>query len=217
MPLAQNDYFGLVNDIQQYMQNSSLSLTNEIPRFISNAQQSIALDLKSIEDRVTVDFTLNIGDPIIPKPTDYKNISTFYIFTASSATPLVYNILTPLKSASLDYCYFYNPNQSILNQPLYIAEADVYNFLITPTPDQNYPARMVYYQLPLALSELTPTNTLTDNAYNLLLYRCLLEAIPYEKADERTKYDQLYAETLAKYQQEEQMRKTSGFFTRKLQ
>lgn len=217
MPLAQNDYFGLVNDIQQYMQNSSLSLTNEIPRFISNAQQAIALDLKSIEDRVTVDFNLVIGQQIVPKLQDYKNLSTFYIFTASPATPLIYNILTPLKSASLDYCYIYSPNQSVLAQPLYIAEADVYNFLITPTPDKEYPARIIYYQLPLALSELTPTNTLTNNAYNLLLYRCLLEAIPYEKADERTKYDQLYSETLTKYQREEQMRKTSGFFTRSLQ
>ncbi len=216
MPLAQNDYFGLVDDIKQYMQNSSLSLTNEIPRFISNAQQAIALDLKSIEDRVTVDFTLVSGQQIIAKPTDYKNLSTFYIFT-SVVTPPVYNILTPLKSASLDYCYLYSPDQSILAQPLYIAEADVYNLLITPTPDQNYPARMIYYQLPFAISELTPTNTLTDNAYNLLLYRCLLEAIPYEKADERTKYDQLYTDTLGKYQREEQMRKTSGFFTRSLQ
>jgi hypothetical protein len=217
MPLAQNDYFGLVNDIQQYMQNSSLSLSNEIPRFISNAQQSIALDLKSIEDRVTRDFTLEASQPTFPKPIDYKNLSTFYIFTADLVTPLVYNILTPLKSASLDYCYKYSPNQSILGQPKYIAEADVYNFFITPTPKQNYQARIIYYQLPLALSELTPTNTLTNNAYNLLLYRCLLEAIPYEKADERTKYDQLYADTLSKYQREEQMRKTSGFFTRSLQ
>jgi hypothetical protein len=199
------------------MQNSSLSLTNEIPRFISNAQQAIALDLKSIEDRVTIDFTLSAGQPTFTKPEDYKNLSTFYIFTASPATPLIYNILTPLKSASLDYCYIYSPNQSVLAQPLYIAEADVYNLLITPTPDQSYPARMIYYQLPITISELTPTNILTNNAYNLLLYRCLLEAIPYEKADERTKYDQLYADTLSKYQREEQMRKTSGFFTRSLQ
>jgi hypothetical protein len=202
MPLAQNDYFGLVN---------------EIPRFISNAQQAIALDLKSIEDRVTRDFTLSAGQPTFTKPEDYKNLSTFYIFTANPATPTVFNVLTPLQSASLDYCYKYSPIQSTLAQPKYIAEADVYNFLIAPTPDQDYQARIIYYQLPLALSELTPTNTLTNNAYNLLLYRCLLEAIPYEKADERTKYDQLYADTLGKYQREEQMRKTSGYFTRSLQ
>ncbi len=217
MPLAQNDYFGLVNDIQQYMQNSSLSLTNEIPRFISNAQQAIALDLKSIENRVTADFTLVTGQQIVPKPVNYKNLSTFYIFTAAAATPSAYNILTPLKSASLDFCYLYSPNQSVLSQPLYIAEVDVYNFLITPTPGQNYPARMIYYELPISLDEFNPTNTLTNNAYNLLLYRCLLEAIPYEKADERTKYDQLYADTLSKYQREELMRKTSGFYTRSLQ
>lgn len=217
MPLAQNDYFGLVNDIQQYMQNSSLSLSNEIPRFISNAQQAIALDLKSIEDRVTRDFIISAGQSTFSKPIDYKNLSTFYIFTASPATPTLFNVLTPLKSASLDYCYKYAPNQSVLATPEYIAEADVYNFLIAPTPDQDYTARIIYYQLPLALSELTPTNTLTNNTYNLLLYRCLLEAIPYEKADERTKYDQLYADTLSKYQREEQMRKTSGFFTRSLQ
>lgn len=217
MPLVQNDYFGLVNDIQQYMQNSSLSLTNEIPRFISMAQQAIALELKTIENRVTEDFTLTAGQSTFRKPSDYKNLSTCYIFTAVPATPLIFNNLTPLKSASLDYCYKYTPNQSVLGTPQYIAEADVYNFLIAPTPDQNYPARIIYYQLPLAISELTPVNTLTNNAYNLLLYRCLLEAIPYEKADERTKYDQLYAETLAKYQREEQMRKTSGFFTRNLQ
>lgn len=212
MPLAQNDYYGLVSDIQQYMQNSSLSLTNEIPRFILNAQQAIALDLKSIEDRVSQNTFLTRGQPILQKPNGYKNLSTFYIYTGSANT-----ILTPLKSASLDFCNLYSPDQSKLDQPLYIAEADVYNFLITPTPDQDYPAVIIFYQLPITISEIVPTNTLTDNAYNLLLYRCLLEAIPYEKADERTKYDQLYADTLGKYQREELMRKTSGFFTRSLQ
>ncbi len=217
MPLVQNDYPGLVKDIQQYMQNSSLSLSNEIPRLISMAQQAIALELKNIENRVTEDFILTAGQPTFQKPSDYKNLCTFYIFTAKPATPFVYNNLTPVKTASLDYCYKYTPDQSILGIPQYIAEADVYNFLISPAPDQNYPARIIYYQLPLALSELTPTNTLTNNAYNLLLYRCLLEAIPYEKADERTKYEQLYTDTLGKYKLEEQMRKTSGFFTRNLQ
>ena len=137
MPLAANTYDSLVTDITRYADNSSASFIAEIPRFIANAQQSIGLDLKTITNRIIQESTLTANLPRLPKPANYRNMSTMSI--------LVNGSLIPIRSASYGYCTLFWPNTSMVAQPQFICELNQDTLFLAPTPDQAYQFLMVYY------------------------------------------------------------------------
>ena len=54
-----------------------------------------------------------------------------------------------------------------------------------PTPDEDYPFEVLYYELPPLLSDIIQSNWISEYAPELLLYATLLEATPFLKNDER--------------------------------
>jgi hypothetical protein len=84
-----------------------------------------------------------------------------------------------------EYIRTYWPNALDTDQPVFYSDYDYSHWLIAPTPDQDYPFEILYYELPPLLDDSVQTNWVTEYAPQLLLYGTLVEATPFLKNDER--------------------------------
>lgn len=125
------------------------------------------------------------------------------------------NNRTQLYPRSYEFCRSYWPDSTRVGTPLYYADYNYTNFLISPTPQVGSPFELSYYELPSALSASNQTNWLTEYAGDLLLYATLLEAEPYLKVDERIQvWQNLYDRALSALNSESMDRLTDASIDR---
>ena len=94
----------------------------------------------------------------------------------------------------------FHPDASDTGAPKYYAMFDVDNFIIAPTPDDNYSTELHYYYRPASITGSAGTSWLGDNAPNTLLYGSLVEAYTFMKgeADMLQSYESRFAEAIAR-------------------
>jgi hypothetical protein len=175
----------LQTDIQNYLERGASSAVDplvyqQIPRLITLAERRISADLKIEGFIQAVTTAFQTGVSVYPKPDRWRK--TISINFGTGATN---SIRTQLFPRSYEYIRNYWPDESQTDQPKFYADYNYNNWLIGPTPDQAYPAEILYYELPALLSDSNQTNWLTDYAPQLILYGSLLEATPFLKNDER--------------------------------
>lgn len=109
--------------------------------------------------------------------------------SGAAATAYAYadnNTRQVLLPRSYEYCRLYWPNDELIDLPKYYADYDFNNWLVVPTPAAALPIEIAYYQVDNLIDDTTSENWLTQNAPDLLLYACLLEASPFLKNPEKT-------------------------------
>lgn len=195
-------YTSLVLALQNYMQRYDAFVTSNIPMWISLAQIRIPQEMRILGFREEVTGVFpgsTITSGIMSKPSDWRKTIAFYVGTGTnnaSHTPVyertyeyirtVYPIIQPGTTPSV---------------PRFYGDADYNHWLVGPAPDQAYPFKIPYYGTLTFLDETVSTNWLTINAPNLLLYACLMESIPFVKADERIPvWQTMYAQAKAALQ-----------------
>ena len=172
----------LQQDIRRYLERgftlaSDAIVYEQIPRLINLAERRIARELK-VEGLINVvTSTMQVGLAVYPKPDRWRTTVSFNYGIANQ-----YQQLFP---RSYEYVRTYWPNRDETGVPLFYADYDYNNWIVSPTPDQAYPFEVLVYQLLPLLDETTQTNWLTDYAPQVLLYASLLEATPFLKNDER--------------------------------
>ena len=187
----------LQTDIQNYLERGASAAVDplvyqQIPRLITLAERRISADLKIEGFIVAVTTSFQTGVSVYPKPDRWRK--TISINFGTGATNAVRTQLFP---RSYEYVRNYWPNEAQTDQPKFYADYNYNNWLIGPTPDQNYPVEILYYELPALLSSSQQTNWLTDYAPQLILYGALLEATPFLKNDERIEvWKSFYQESL---------------------
>jgi len=67
--------------------------------------------------------------------------------------------------------------------PKFYADYNYSNLIVAPTPDQAYPAELMYYEEPALLSASNQSNWFTQYAPRLLLYACMIEMLIFLKKD----------------------------------
>ena len=77
---------------------------------------------------------------------------------------------------------FYSADMNVPQNDAGDTPASIY---IAPTPALAYPYSLTYLSFPPVFNEQNSTNFLTDKYPNLLLYGCMVQAIPFLKSDER--------------------------------
>jgi hypothetical protein len=97
----------------------------------------------------------------------------------------VYNKRKQVFSRGYEYIRSFWPNSDNRGIPKFYADYDFNHWIIAPTPDVDYPWEVVCWQLPALLDAVNQTNWLSDYAPTTLLYRCLVECLPFLKMDER--------------------------------
>lgn len=201
MPVTMT-YNSLVADLQNYLQRYDATVTNQIPSFIMLAQQRIPQEMKILgfREEVTGSFDGTAQSTgIMQKPSEWRKTIAFYVGTGTDN-----NVHTPVYERTYEYIRTVYPDPTVSGTPRFYGDADYSHWLIGPSPSSALPFKIPYYGILTMLDETTQTNWLTVNAPNLFLYACLMEAIPFVKADERIQvWQSMYAQAKQALQSEE--------------
>jgi len=194
----------LQTDIQNYLERGASAAVDpivyqQIPRLITLAERRIIADLKIEGFIVAVTTNLEAGVSVYPKPDRWRTTISLNFGTGTGNATR-----TPIFPRSYEYVRNYWPDESQTGQPKFYADYNYNNWIICPTPDQNYPIEILYYELPALLNDSNQTNWITEYAPQLVLYGALLEATPFLKNDERIPvWKQFYSEAVAAINQED--------------
>ena len=187
----------LKQDVQRYLERGATLASDpvvfaQIPRLINLAERRIARELKIQGFINVVTTTLVSGQSVYAKPDRWRDTVSINIGTGTNNTKR-----KTLFTRDYEYVRAYWPDESETAEPIFYSEYDYDHWLIAPTPGQNYPVEILYYELPPLLDDSTQTNWLTEYAPQLLLYGTLLEATPFLKNDERIATWQQYYDRAA--------------------
>lgn len=188
----------LQSDVRNYLERGYSAVLDpivfeQIPRLITLAERRITADLKLQGFIVAVTSTMQAGVAVYQKPDRWRETVSMNFGTGAQN-----NTRKPLFTRSYEYVRNYWQDDAQTDEPKFYADYDYKHWIVAPTPDQNYPYEVVYYELPALLSTENQTNWLTEYAPQLLLYGTLLEATPFLKNDERiTVWQNFYDRALA--------------------
>lgn len=176
------NYAELVELIQDYCETRETSFVATIPRFVRQAEQRIYRTVMIPELRKAATTQTEAGVQYLARPEDFLSVFSFAVIGDDGAYHFMYD-----KDPSFIREAYPHPGTSGL--PRFYAQFDgtsdsgTGNFLLGPTPDQEYSVELQYYYDPESI--VTAGNTwLGDNAETVLLYGCLLEAYTYLKGDQ---------------------------------
>lgn len=175
----------LQQDVRRYLERGTTYASDpvvfeQIPRLINLAERRIARELKIQGFINVVAGTLQTGVSVYNKPDRWRDTVSINIGTGSQN-----NTRKVLFSRVYEYMLSYWPDRTATEEPIFYSDYDFSHWLIAPTPDEEYPFEILYYELPPLLDDAVQTNWLTEYAPQLLLYGTLLEATPFLKNDER--------------------------------
>lgn len=158
--------------------------TNE-PTFVAN----IPVFIKNTEERILKSIRLNV----------FRKNAAGNVTANNKFLALPINFLAPkslsiivdgehffLEQKNSDFVQTVGADPTDTDVPRYYAQYDVENFILAPTPDDNYLAEINYMYRPDSLADGAPDGTtwLSVNAADCLLYGCLHEAAIFQKAEE---------------------------------
>lgn len=178
-------FASLQTDLRRYLERGFTLASDEIvyeqlPRLINLAERRIARELKVQGLINIVTSTFQPGLAVYPKPDRWRSTVSFNF--GQGATNNEYTQLFP---RSYEYVRSYWPDREQTGVPVFYADYDYNNWIVSPTPDAAYPFEVLVYQLTPLLDDANQSNWLTEYAPQLLLYASLLEATPFLKNDER--------------------------------
>lgn len=180
-------FTSLKEDMRRYLERGNAADTEvflQIPRLITLAERSLARAIKVQGFIVPYIQTLQANVSVYAKPARWRETISM-MYGANAAATAAGNNRRMIYPRSLEYCRSYWPNSDETDLPEFYADYDYDHWLIVPTPVAAFNWEVVTYSLPPLLGDDNQTNWLTDYASNALLYRCLLEASPFLKNDER--------------------------------
>ena len=191
-------YNSLILDVQQYLERNDSAVTNQIPEFIMLAEFEIAQQIKTLGQMQVAESTMTASNPVIPKPARWRKTVSMNLTNNGQIQPVFLR--------KYEYLRQYSPSSTTTGIPLYYADYNYDNWIVAPTPDQNYTFEVLYYERLAPLSNDNQTNWITINAPNAMLFGTLLQAILFVKNDQRQIFQQKYQEAMQTLKQEDQLR-----------
>ncbi len=180
-------FTSLKADMRRYLERGNAADTEvfeQIPRLITLAERSLARAIKVQGFIVPYIQTLQANVSVYAKPARWRE-TVEMMYGSNTAGTAAGNNRKHIYPRSLGYCRAYWPNSDEIDVPEFYADYDLEHWLIVPTPVAAFNWEVVTYSIPPLLGDDNETNYLTDYAPNALLYRCLVEASPFLKNDER--------------------------------
>jgi hypothetical protein len=188
-------YNSLVENVQQYMERDDADFVAQIPNLIALAESNIAAELKTYLQLIVVETTLAEGQNVLDKPARWRKTVSMKINGQ------------PVLLRGQDYVAQYL-SESEDGQPKYYADYDYSHWNFAPTPDQDYPAEIIYYAEIQPLDETNQQNLFTAVAPQAMLYGTLLQAQGYLKAlDKLPVWKSYYTDALAALKKEDNSRR----------
>ena len=192
-------YNSLTSTVLQYLERSDAAVVNAIPTFITLCEFEIAQNIKTLGQMEVVDSTMQIGNPVIPKPARWRKTTSMTLSNSGSKQPMLVR--------KLEYLNNYAQDVTATGTPLYYADYDYDNWLVAPTPNQAYAFEALCYTRLEPLSSSHQTNWLTVNAPNAMLFGTLKQTAPFLKNDARLAlWKSMFDEALAALKTEDTLR-----------
>ncbi len=171
MPAASLTYTTLVEQIKLYCERpNDAALLVQIPTLILLTESKLAASIKTLGIQQAAVSSMTLGATTIAKPAYWRDTVSFRFVLPATGEQV------PLLLRSYEYCRAYWPVSASQSVPKYYADYNYENFLIAPTPDAAYLFEILYHPRLTPLSDATQVNWFTDNAPQLLLYGCMVEA-----------------------------------------
>ena len=184
-------YAILKADLIDLTENNSSDFATESDQFIDTVELRLSRELRNCPELYKHQTaSLTISDPYITKPSDLITMISFQVLsTASKRTAIEYR--------DVSFINEYWPTRTSTGTPKFYADWNDDVFIVAPTPSAALTIEMNYRKRFTALSSSNTTSWLTVNAYDLLLYGCLIEAAVYDKNPQMMQiYEKRYQEAL---------------------
>ncbi len=185
-------YDSLKQAIQDYTENSETTFVNNLPIFIRATEERI---LKNVQLNLFMrnqQGTMTANNQYLGAPSDF--LAPFSITVTVSGKKQF------LEFKDLSFIEEFNPDYTVTGVPRYYAQFDVGNFIVAPTPDQDYAVEVQYLFRPASLTSGAGTGTtwLSDNADLAMLYGSLVEAYIFMKGEQdiMAQYNQRFNEAV---------------------
>jgi len=187
-------YGQLTQAVQDYTENDETTFVNNIPLFIRLAEERILKNVQLNLFQKNVYGNMSSSNKYLAAPSDFLAPFSMSILVNGDAQFLEFK--------DLDFVQTYNPDGTETGVPLYYAQFDVDNFILGPTPDDDYEVDLHYLYRPesLTVGSTSGTTWLSENAEIALLYGTLVEAYTFMKGqpDLLSLYNQRFVESLSR-------------------
>ena len=207
-------YSELVDQVRNYCEtDSNVFSTAIVNDFIEHAQLKIfrEIDLDVYKKYKTANLTASDAFVAMPGalPADFEFARYVHIFSPSgSLGGLTDNERITLQKKDSSFINEYWPNRNSTGIPKYYANWDNDTIILAPTPNAAYTIELAYNAQPTGLSSSNTTTWVSNNAPQLLLYACLIEAFKFLKnPDMLNIYTVSYKEELQTLGQEQMGRR----------
>jgi len=168
-------YNELVTNIRNFTEVDANVFTNSvINTFITLAQNRILRDIDL--DVFKLEATANLT-PSVPFITTPVGILTHRYMTVTD--PSGDKVFLDFRDPSFMKEFW--PDGSVTGIPKYYSIWDQDTFYVAPTPTTAYEVELGYIYRPPQVSETVPSNWISENAPEALLYACLVQAYSYTK------------------------------------
>lgn len=147
-------YTQLKNAIQDYTDNNETSFISNLDRFIESAEERVFTSVDLELFRKNVSGVMTSGNEFLAVPSDY--LATFSMSIEVSSSKQF------LQQKDVNYLQEYTPNAATTGVPLYYAKYDFQNFILAPTPNDNYATELHYYYRPASLTSSKFTLTVNN-------------------------------------------------------
>ena len=192
-------YDSLTSTVLQYLERQDAAVVNAIPTFITMCEFEIAQNIKTLGQMEVVDSTMQIGNPVIPKPARWRKTTSMTLSNSGAKQPILVR--------KLEYLNTYAQDVTATGTPLYYADYDYDHWFVAPTPDKAYAFEALCYTRLEPLSSSHQTNWLTQNAPNAMLFGTLKQTAPFLKNDARLAvWKSMFDEALAALKTEDTLR-----------
>lgn len=171
-------YGELKQAIQDYTENDETTFVNNLPIFIRNAEEKLLKMVQLTDFRKNATGNTSASNPYLNCPSDF--LAPFSLsYTVDSEKHFV-------EYKDVNFLQTFAPDSTSTGAPRYYAFFDKDNFLIGPTPDQEYSVELHYFYRPASLTSLADSGStwLSENAPMALLYGSLLEAYTFMKGEQ---------------------------------
>lgn len=189
-------YSELYQAVQDFTENDEATFVSQIDRFIKNAEEKILKQAQLEVFRKNATVNLPTGQKYLPKPSDWLFSYSLLIEVDEVRDFLLQKDFTFIQ----DYAF----DETALGVPRFYADYDVGNFILAPTPDDQYRAELNYFYRPQSIVDSDDgTSWLGTNAGPAMLYGSLVEAYVFMKGepDMIQSYEQMFQTALGQIKQ----------------
>ena len=167
-------YATLKAAIQAWAENDATEFTDQLDLIISLGELKIYRETDLDKFRKYSTASMVVNDKFLVKPSDI--VIDRWIKIQNDGTEY-----TDMRRKDSSFIEEYWPNGSLTGVPKFYTDWDDDTFIVAPTCDATRTVQLAYTYRPTGLSGSNTTTWLSTNAFDVLLWSCMIEASVFMK------------------------------------